>query len=65
MFYRILEKLGQGGMDVVCRAEAATPGRQVAMKVLPDAFAGDPARMARFEREARLPVSLSRQNICP
>jgi len=61
--YRILEKLGQGGMGVVYRAEDTTLGRQVAIKVLPEAFSGDPERMARFEREARLLASLSHQNI--
>jgi serine/threonine protein kinase len=51
--YRILEKLGQGGMGVVYRAHDTTLDRQVAVKVLPQAFAGDPERMARFEREAK------------
>jgi len=61
--YRITEKLGQGGMGVVYRAEDTTLGRQAAIKVLPGAFAGDPERMPRFEREARLLASLSHQTI--
>ena len=61
--YRVLEKLGQGGMGVVYRAEDTTLDRQVAIKVLPEAFAGDPERMARFEQEAKLLASLSHQNI--
>jgi serine/threonine-protein kinase len=61
--YRVIEKLGAGGMGVVYRAEDTRLNRQVAIKILPDVFAGDPEFLARFEREARLLASLSHQNI--
>jgi len=57
--YRITEKLGQGGMGEVYRAEDTTLSRQVAIKVLPDEFAHDAERLARFEREAKLLASLN------
>jgi serine/threonine protein kinase len=50
--YRILAALGAGGMGEVFRAEDMKLHREVAIKVLPDAFARDAERMARFEREA-------------
>ena len=48
--YRIDEQLGRGGMGEVYVAEDLNLNRKVALKLLPDAFAGDPERMARFER---------------
>src|SRR6202047_4989590 len=61
--YRIVSKLGEGGMGAVYRATDTKLGRDVAIKVLPKAFAADAGRMARFEREARLLASLNHPNI--
>ena len=52
--YRIESLLDKGGMGEVYAADDVNLNRRVALKFLPDAFAGDPERMARFEREARL-----------
>jgi serine/threonine-protein kinase len=61
--YRILSKLGEGGMGAVYRATDTKLNRDVAIKVLPDAFAQDAARMQRFEREAQVLASLNHPNI--
>jgi serine/threonine protein kinase len=61
--YRILSPLGAGGMGEVWRAEDTKLGREVALKMLPAEFAGDPERMARFEREAKVLASLNHPNI--
>jgi len=61
--YRITAKLGQGGMGEVYRATDTKLGREVAIKILPDAFAQDAGRMARFAREAQVLASLNHPNI--
>jgi serine/threonine-protein kinase len=61
--YRITGALGKGGMGEVWRASDTRLGREVALKLLPGAFASDPDRLARFEREARLLASLNHPGI--
>src|ERR1700693_5684002 len=61
--YEIVAPIGAGGMGEVYRARDTRLKREVALKVLPDAFAGDPERMARFQREAEVLASLNHPNI--
>jgi serine/threonine protein kinase len=61
--YEILSPLGVGGMGEVYRARDTMLNRDVALKILPDAFALDPDRLARFKREAQVLASLNHPNI--
>ena len=61
--YRLLDKLGEGGMGVVWRAQDTTLDREVAIKILPASVADNPDRLARFEREAKAVAALAHPNI--
>src|SRR6202790_2634942 len=61
--YEVLAPIGAGGMGEVYQAHDTRLGRDVAIKVLPEAFAHDPDRLSRFQREAKLLASLNHPNI--
>ena len=58
LHYRLIEKIGEGGMGVVWKALDTTLDREIALKVLPDDVANDPDRLSRFEREAKALAAL-------
>src|SRR3989454_2039631 len=61
--YEVTSQLGEGGMGVVFRARDTKLQRDIALKILPDHFADDPERLARFQREAQVLASLNHPNI--
>ena len=61
--YDVTALIGEGGMGQVYQATDTKLGRQVALKILPEAFATDPDRLARFQREAQVLASLNHPNI--
>ncbi len=61
--YQVTAKIGEGGMGQVWQATDTQLNRQVALKILPDAFAADPDRLARFQREAQVLASRNHPNI--
>ena len=63
LHYRLDAPIGQGGMGVVWRAHDTSLGRDVALKFLPDLLTGDPERLARLEREARLLAALNHPHV--
>src|ERR1700720_4779910 len=62
-FYEVLSQIGTGGMGEVYQAHDTKLGRNVAIKALPEAFAHDPERLSRFQREAKMLASLNHPNI--
>ncbi|MBD3853359.1 MAG: serine/threonine protein kinase, partial [Acidobacteria bacterium] len=63
LHYRLIDKIGEGGMGVVWKALDTSLDREVAIKVLPEVFAEDPDRLSRFQREAKLLASLNHPNV--
>ncbi len=61
--YDVTALIGEGGMGQVYQATDTKLGRQVALKILPEAFSADPDRLARFQREAQVLASLNHPNI--